>query len=77
MQEFKAALKEDTVDYSVYTANIKRKRPAPRRGVKSGRMIGGDDEDENDDDDDDEDWRGVRRQSGRRGNSNRGGKQRL
>ncbi|RVW30416.1 Sister chromatid cohesion protein SCC2 [Vitis vinifera] len=75
-QEFKSALKEDTVDYSAYTANIKRKRPAPRRGVKSGRMMGGDDEDE---DDDDEDWTGGRRQSNsvRRGNSNRGGRQRL
>lgn len=65
-------MKEDTVDYSVYTANIKRKRPAPRRGVKSGRVIGGADEDENDDD---EDWTGGRRQGGRRGNSNRGAKQ--
>ncbi|KAA8530427.1 hypothetical protein F0562_005136 [Nyssa sinensis] len=37
-QEFKIALKEDTVDYSIYTANIKRKRPPPRRGGKSGRM---------------------------------------
>lgn len=32
-QEFKHALREDTVDYSHYTANIKRKRPTatPRR----------------------------------------------
>lgn len=76
MQELKSALKEDTVDYSVYTANIKRKRPAPRRGVNSGRMMGGEDEDG---DEDDEDWTGGRRQnnSGRRGNSNRGGRHRL
>ncbi|KAI9121027.1 hypothetical protein K1719_008060 [Acacia pycnantha] len=55
-QEFKIALKEDTVDYSLYTANIKRKRPTPRKGRKSGYMTGagGDDEEE----DDDEDWTG-------------------
>ncbi|CAL5393624.1 unnamed protein product [Camellia sinensis] len=31
--EFKTALKEDTVDYSTYTANIKRRRPPSRRGM--------------------------------------------
>ncbi|PHT50194.1 hypothetical protein CQW23_09941 [Capsicum baccatum] len=51
-QDFKNALKEDAVDYAIYTANIKRKRPPPRRSRKSGRMMGGDDED----DEDDEDW---------------------
>ncbi|KAF2313653.1 hypothetical protein GH714_012604 [Hevea brasiliensis] len=30
-QELKSALKEDAVDYSTYTANIKRKRPTPRK----------------------------------------------
>ncbi|XP_044468075.1 sister chromatid cohesion protein SCC2-like [Mangifera indica] len=35
-QEFKNALKEDTIDYSVYTANIKKKRPTPRKGPRSG-----------------------------------------
>ncbi|KAK9116525.1 hypothetical protein Sjap_015472 [Stephania japonica] len=49
-QEFKAALKDDTIDYAVYAANIKRKRPAPRSS-KGGRS-GFDDED----DDGDEDW---------------------
>ncbi|BFG26567.1 hypothetical protein CerSpe_128410 [Prunus speciosa] len=66
-QEFKNALREDTVDYSTYTANIKRKRPAPRKGRKS---VGGDD----DGDDDDEDWTGGARRlsnSGRRGNYSR------
>lgn len=55
-QEFKNALKEDTVDYSLYTANIKRKRPTPRKVRKSGYMTGagGDDDEE----DDDEDWTG-------------------
>jgi cohesin loading factor subunit SCC2 len=66
-QEFKGALKEDTVDYSTYTANIKRKRPAPRK-VKSGRVMGDDE-----DDDEDDDWAsgGRRPGSGRKGNSSR------
>ncbi|TXG57919.1 hypothetical protein EZV62_015748 [Acer yangbiense] len=53
-QEFKHALREDTIDYSVYTANIKRKRPTPRKS--KGRM--GDDEEYSD-----EEWNsgGVRR----------------
>ncbi|PSR87716.1 Nipped-B-like protein [Actinidia chinensis var. chinensis] len=70
-QEFKNALKEDTVDYSIYTANIKRKRPPSRRGGRSGRMAGRDD----DDDDEDNDWgSGARRpnNSGRKSNSSRG-----
>ncbi|GFY86985.1 PHD finger family protein [Actinidia rufa] len=69
-QEFKNALKEDTVDYSIYTANIKRKRPPSRRGGRSGRMAGRDD-----DDDEDDDWgSGARRpnNSGRKSNSSRG-----
>ncbi|CAK7338590.1 unnamed protein product [Dovyalis caffra] len=71
-QEFKGALKEDTVDYSTYTANIKRKRPTPRK-VKAGHMMGDDD-----DDYDDEDWAGGGRRlgSGRKGNSSRGGRYR-
>lgn len=82
-QEFKGSLKEDTVDYSIYTANIKRKRPTPRKGRKSGYMGGEDDEDptprkgrksvymggEDDEGDDDEDWTG-----GVRGQSNSGRK---
>lgn len=73
-QEFKTALKEDTVDYSTYTANIKRRRPPSRRGGRSGRGAGRDDEDY----DDDEDWggsgSGARRlnNSGRKSNSSRG-----
>ncbi|XP_010317890.1 sister chromatid cohesion protein SCC2 isoform X2 [Solanum lycopersicum] len=52
-QEFKNALKEDTVDYAIYTANIKRKRAAPRRSRKSGRMMGGCEDEEYEED---EDW---------------------
>ncbi|KAK7266529.1 hypothetical protein RIF29_19175 [Crotalaria pallida] len=68
-QEFKNALKEDTVDYSLYTANIKRKRPTSSRKVrKSGPIAVGDYEE----DDDDEDWGGSVRKlnisGGRRGN---------
>lgn len=74
-QEFKSSLKEDTVDYSIYTANIKRKRPTPRKGRKSGYMGGEDDED----DGGDEDWTGGARRlinSGRKGNNSRGSRQR-
>uniref|UniRef100_A0A7N0VN42 Sister chromatid cohesion protein n=1 Tax=Kalanchoe fedtschenkoi TaxID=63787 RepID=A0A7N0VN42_KALFE len=53
-QELKTALKEDTVDYSSYTVNVKRKRPAPvptsKRGGRYARR------EEDDDDYDDDDW---------------------
>ncbi|KAL9226081.1 hypothetical protein vseg_001931 [Gypsophila vaccaria] len=62
-QEFKNALREDTVDYSAYSANIKRKRPPSKRGGRSGRTIVRDDED---DDFDDEDISGGRRSYGAR-----------
>ncbi|XP_050381632.1 sister chromatid cohesion protein SCC2 isoform X1 [Argentina anserina] len=67
-QEFKNALKDDTVDFSTYTANVKRKRPAPRKGRKSGVR------EDDDDNDDDEDWSGAARRlsySGRRGGHSR------
>lgn len=59
-QEFKNALKEDTVDYSVYTASIKRKRPPGRKTQLTtkavpGRVNGGNNGDD-DDDYDDENW---------------------
>ncbi|XP_073147222.1 sister chromatid cohesion protein SCC2 isoform X2 [Henckelia pumila] len=64
-QDFKNALKEDTVDYSTYTANIKRKRPHIRRGGKASRMADAEDEDDNDD----ENWTGMNRinRSGKKG----------
>ncbi|KAK3212439.1 hypothetical protein Dsin_017145 [Dipteronia sinensis] len=67
-QEFKHALREDTIDYSVYTANIKRKRPTPRKS--KGRMGGGGDDDEYSDE---ERNGGVRRvsNSGRKSYSSR------
>ncbi|KAL8144455.1 hypothetical protein V2J09_017487 [Rumex salicifolius] len=52
-QEYKNALREDTVDYSAYTANIKRKRPPARRGGRGGRSMP---RDQDDDDDNDENW---------------------
>lgn len=52
LQDFKNALREDTIDYSTYTANIKRKRPPSRRGGKAVRMADMDDDYDNDD----EDW---------------------
>ena len=61
MQEFKRLLREDTIDYATYTANIKRKHPTPRssRSGKAARGKGEDGEDE--DDDDDNDWTGGSR----------------
>ncbi|GER49338.1 sister chromatid cohesion 2 [Striga asiatica] len=52
-QDFKNALKEDTVDYSTYTANIKRKRPpsSARKSAKASRAL-----DLGDEYSDDEDW---------------------
>ncbi|MCL7033996.1 hypothetical protein MKW94_025445 [Papaver nudicaule] len=78
-QEYKAALKEDTIDYSVYTSNIKRKRPPARssRGGRAVRETGYYDEDE------DENWDGGNsnsklNNSGRKNSSGRPrGRQRL
>ncbi|KAK4751335.1 hypothetical protein SAY87_004817 [Trapa incisa] len=47
-QEFKNALRDDTIDYGIYTSNIKPKRPAPRRSSK--RPAAGVDEDFDDED---------------------------
>lgn len=48
VQEFKNALREDTIDYGIYTSSIKPKRPAPRRGSK--RPVAGVYEDYDDED---------------------------
>ncbi|XP_026436301.1 sister chromatid cohesion protein SCC2-like isoform X3 [Papaver somniferum] len=79
-QEFKVALKEDTMDYSMYTCNIKRKRPPARssttparssRGGRSGRETGYYDEEE-DEDYDDGYSNSKLNNSGRKSNSGRG-----
>ncbi|XP_042499640.1 sister chromatid cohesion protein SCC2-like [Macadamia integrifolia] len=72
-QELKATLKEDTVDYSTYTASVKRRRPPARnsRGGKSGREPSAYDED----DIYDEDWTGSAQRlnyTARRGSGSRG-----
>ncbi|RWW03546.1 hypothetical protein GW17_00033292 [Ensete ventricosum] len=77
-QEFKVSLREDAIDYSTYTASVKRKRPTPRssRGGKAAQRKGEDD----DDDVDDEDWTGGPRMldfSGQRSNGMRVTRQRL
>ncbi|MFS8031868.1 putative chromatin regulator PHD family [Helianthus anomalus] len=78
-QELKNALKEDTVDYSVYTANIKRKRPPGRPKIltKAAAVAGhinGGGNNRDDDDDDDETWgsgtRVTAASGGRRGTIN-------
>lgn len=51
MQEFKRLLREDTIDYATYTANIKRKHPTPRNS-RSGKAARGKGEDDMDEDDD-------------------------
>ncbi|KAF6165155.1 hypothetical protein GIB67_000739 [Kingdonia uniflora] len=77
-QEFKVALKDDTVDYSAYTSSIKRKRPAARSSRASGRSSRPTGfYDEEGDDDIDEDWAaGKISDSGRKSNVGRG-RQRL
>ncbi|KAI8011546.1 Sister chromatid cohesion protein SCC2 [Camellia lanceoleosa] len=73
LQRYQTALKEDTVDYSTYTANIKRRRPPSRRGGGRGVVKAGMKKN-----DDDEDWRGSKsggrrlNNSGRKSNSSRG-----
>ncbi|KAL5723095.1 hypothetical protein ACHQM5_006535 [Ranunculus cassubicifolius] len=65
-QEFKTTLKEDTVDYAVYSANIKRKRPSnPRpstKVAKAGQEMVVDDEEESD-----EEYTGGRLSGGSKG----------
>ncbi|XP_051140843.1 sister chromatid cohesion protein SCC2 isoform X2 [Andrographis paniculata] len=60
-QEFKNALREDTVDYSIYSASIKRKRPPAKRAGKPRRgvVVAMD----NEYDEDDEDWGSANRLS--------------
>ncbi|RZC88852.1 hypothetical protein C5167_031227 [Papaver somniferum] len=79
-QEFKVALKEDTMDYSMYTSNIKRKRPPARssttparssRGGRSVRETGYYDEEEDEDYDDGYSNRKLNNSS-RKSNSGRG-----
>lgn len=67
LQEFKNALKEDTLDYSTYTLNVKRKRPVPKKGGRSGRR---EEDDDDDDDYDDEDWNKQPRRSSNSGRRN-------
>lgn len=84
-QEFKNALREDTVDYSVYTANIKRKRPPGRKpgttkAVLQSRVVNnGNNNKDSDDDSGDENWgSGTRVTTGvRRGGITTRSRQRL
>ncbi|XP_040381685.1 sister chromatid cohesion protein SCC2 isoform X2 [Oryza brachyantha] len=64
-QDFKTVLREDTVDYGMYTASAQKKRPTPRSSTRVRRPAavtrgrgggGGDDEDT-----EDEDWTGRAR----------------
>ncbi|XP_074560939.1 sister chromatid cohesion protein SCC2 isoform X1 [Curcuma longa] len=56
-QDFKVALREDTIDYSIYSASIKKKRPTPRSS-KGGKAANQRRTNQDDVEDDDEDWTG-------------------
>ncbi|KAG0481441.1 hypothetical protein HPP92_012299 [Vanilla planifolia] len=74
-QEFKAALKEDTMDYATYTSSIKRKAPRPTpRSSRKPTMVRGARGDDEDDDESDEDWVGVPRKLDFSGINSNGGR---
>ncbi|TVU01909.1 hypothetical protein EJB05_52614, partial [Eragrostis curvula] len=62
-QDFKTLLREDTMDFGVYSATVQRKRPTPRSSSRvrrtAPRVRGGGGG--NNDDTDDEDWTGGAR----------------
>ncbi|XP_019084191.1 PREDICTED: nipped-B-like protein [Camelina sativa] len=57
-QEFKNAMREDTVDFTIYSASFKRKRPTPRKTSRSAKKAVAYNEDDEDDDEDDRGWHG-------------------
>nr|VDC85382.1 unnamed protein product [Brassica rapa] len=58
-QEFKNAMREDTLDYTIYSSNVKRKRPTPRKSSRSAKKaVAYNDDDDGDEDDDDRGWNG-------------------
>ncbi|XP_043723942.1 sister chromatid cohesion protein SCC2 [Telopea speciosissima] len=72
-QELKAALKEDTVDYSTYTSSVKRRRP-PARNSRGGKSVREPSAYDGDGDIYDEDWTSSARRvnySARRGSGSR------
>lgn len=66
LQEFKNAMREDTVDFTIYSSNVKRKRPTPRKTSRSAKKPVAYNEDDDDDDDDDRGWHGGGRGAARR-----------
>lgn len=58
LQEFKNATREDTLDYTIYSANVKRKRPTPRKSSRSAKKAVAYNDDDDDEDDDDRGWNG-------------------
>lgn len=59
-------MREDTVDFTIYSANVKRKRPTPRKASRSAKKAVAYNEDDDDDDDDDRGWHGGGRGASRR-----------
>ncbi|CAH2072676.1 unnamed protein product [Thlaspi arvense] len=59
-QEFKNAMREDTLDFTIYSTNVKRKRPTPRKSSRSAKKAVAYNEEEDDDEIDDRGWNGGR-----------------
>ena len=51
-------MREDTLDYTIYSSNVKRKRPTPRKSSRSAKKAVAYNEDDDDDDDGDGGWNG-------------------
>ncbi|KAL1205894.1 Sister chromatid cohesion protein SCC2 [Cardamine amara subsp. amara] len=63
-QEFKNAMREDTIDFTIYSANVKRKRPTPRKTSRSAKKAVAYNEEDDDEEDDDRVWNGGGRGGG-------------
>ncbi|CAN8236312.1 unnamed protein product [Cochlearia groenlandica] len=73
-QEFKNAMREDTLDYTIYSSNVKKKRPTPRKTSRSAAkkaVAYNEDDNDNDDDDNDRVWNGGGGRSGGGGTARR------
>lgn len=59
-------MREDTIDYTIYSANVKRKRPTPRKGSRSAakKRVAYNEDDDDDEEDDDRGWNGGGRGGG-------------
>lgn len=51
-------MREDTMDYTIYSANVKRKRPTPRKTSRSAKKTVAYNKEDDDDEDNDRVWNG-------------------